>query len=133
MYKWDEQFSVGIQSIDNQHQEIFKQLHNLLEAMKQGQASSVTRQIILELERYAAIHFQKEEYFFQRFNYPGAAKHIREHQLFIQKLKEIKPEISSGKITLTIELLNFLKNWIEQHILVVDKEYSECFRENGLR
>jgi len=133
MYIWEEKYSVGVQSIDIQHEKIFRLLSHLLEAMKQGQASNVTTQIILELEQYSVIHFQKEEYFFHRFNYSGSAKHIIEHQYFIHKIAELKAELNSGTIALTFELLNFLKDWIEHHILEVDKEFSECFLQNGLK
>jgi len=133
MFQWEDKYSVGIQSIDDQHKEIFMLLNKLLEAMKMGYANDVTIQIIQELERYAVIHFQKEEYFFQRFNYQGSAEHITEHQNFIKKIAVLKSEINSGKMILTIELLRFLKDWIDHHILVVDKKYSECFRQNGLQ
>ena len=133
MYIWDDKYSVGIQSIDNQHKEIFKLLNDLLSAMKNGLANTVSTSIILELEKYAVIHFQKEEFFFKRFNYSGAEKHIIEHQLFIQKVNTLKADVKAGKIASTFELLNFLKNWIEHHILEVDKEYIECFNANGLK
>lgn len=133
MYNWELKYSVGIQSIDNQHKEIFKLFNRLLQALKQEQASSVTTQIILELEQYAVMHFQKEEFFFQRFAFSGTADHIKEHQLFIQKVTSLKSDLKTGKIALTFELLNFLKEWIEHHIMVVDKEYTECFQQNGLK
>ena len=133
MFQWEEKYSVGIQYIDKQHKELFGYLNKLLEAMKQGQASDVITPIILELEKYAVLHFQKEEYFFQRFNFRGAAEHIREHQNFKEKIASLKPELKSGEITLTIELLYFLEDWIDHHILIVDKQYSECFRKNGLK
>jgi hemerythrin-like metal-binding protein len=133
MLQWDEKYSVGITSIDNQHKELFKHLNNLLEAMKQGQANDVISQIILKVEQYAVNHFQKEEYFFQRFNFHGSAEHISEHQDFKNKIVSLKSDLKSGKITLTFELLNFLKDWIDHHILIVDKQYSECFRQNGLQ
>ena len=101
--------------------------------MKEGQASNVTSHIIQELEKYAILHFQKEEFFFQRFGFSGSADHIKEHQLFIQKVATLKSELKSGKIALAFELLNFLKEWIEGHIFLVDMAYKECFRENGLK
>lgn len=133
MFQWEEKYSVGIQSIDNQHKEIFKYLNELLQAMKDGKAENVTTQIILELAKYAKIHFQKEEFFFQRFNYPETVEHMREHQFFIEKVESFKSEFKAGKITLTFELLGFLKDWIDHHILEVDKRYMECFQKNGLR
>lgn len=133
MLKWEEKYSVGIKSIDQQHNQIFELINKLLESLKQGKASSVTTQIILELENYAVIHFQKEEFFFQRFNYEGAAEHIQEHRLFVTKIKALKADITSGKTVISFELLHFLKNWIEHHILTIDQKYSECFLKNGLR
>jgi len=133
MFQWDEKYSVGIQSIDSQHKDIFKHLSKLLEAMKQGQASDVITPIILDLEKYAILHFQKEEFFFQRFNFHGSVEHIKEHNDFTKKVASLKDDLRSGKITLSFELLNFLKEWIDHHILVVDKQYSECFRQNGLK
>lgn len=133
MFQWDDKYSVGVQSIDNQHKEIFDILSKLLNAMKMGQGNDVTTQIILELDRYAVIHFQKEEFFFKRFNYQGSAEHIIEHQDFTKKVAILKPDLKSGKMTVSFELLNFLKDWIDHHILVIDKQYSECFRLNGLK
>lgn len=133
MFQWDEKYSVGIQSIDSQHKEIFMHLNKLLEAMKQGQASSVITPIIFDLEKYAVLHFKKEEFFFQRFNFQGSVEHIKEHNDFTKKVTSLKDDLKSGKITLSFELLKFLKDWIDHHILVVDKQYSECFRQNGLK
>jgi hemerythrin-like metal-binding protein len=133
MFQWDEKYSVGIQSIDSQHKEIFAYLNRLLDAMKVGQADKVIYQIVIELEKYSIIHFQKEEFFFRRFNYSGTKEHIQEHQYFIQKVASLKSELRAGKNAFSIDLLNFLKNWIENHILVVDKAYSDCFLKNGLK
>jgi len=133
MFQWEAKYSVGIQSIDNQHKEIFRYLDKLLEAMKQGQASHVINEIVLELEKYARNHFQKEEYFFGRFNYPETDSHVAEHQNFNQKIALFKTDLKNSKNVSSFDLLNFLKEWIEHHILEVDKQYSECFRQNGLQ
>jgi hemerythrin-like metal-binding protein len=133
MFQWSEKYSVGVESIDKQHREIITSLGSLLEAMKQGRANEITPQTLLALEKYASLHFQKEEYFFERFNYPDKAKHIGEHRYFTQKIAQLKTDLSSGKITITFELLSFMKDWIEHHILVEDKKYMECFHQNGLK
>ncbi|MFA5329100.1 MAG: bacteriohemerythrin [Prolixibacteraceae bacterium] len=133
MLNWNEDYSVGIQSIDNQHKELISLLNRLLEAMKHGEANEVNNQILFDLEKYSLLHFQKEEYFFQKFKFAGSQAHIAEHQSFVKKIAIMKADLKSGKYVLTIELLQFLKNWIEHHILIVDKAYSEYFRQNGLK
>lgn len=133
MFQWNENYSVGIQSIDNQHREIIVLLANLLDAMRHGRANEITTKTVLDLEMYAKFHFQKEEFFFNRFNYPEKAKHIAEHQLFVQKIIQLRTDLNSGKITLAFELLSFMRDWIEHHILEEDKKYMDCFQQNGLK
>ena len=133
MIHWDEKYSVGVHSIDLQHQEIFRLINKLLDALKKGEALQVIYPIILELERYASIHFQKEEFFFQRFNYPETSEHIREHRDFIQQVTAFKTDCKAGNLTVSIKMLNFLNEWIQHHILEIDQKYSKCFLENGLK
>ena len=132
-YQWKEKYSVGVQSIDNQHKEIFRLLDKLFEALKSGQAAQTTIRIIAELENYAVIHFHKEKFFFRQFNYTGSAEHLQEHKQFIEKVASIKADAKSGKLASSFELINFLKTWIDHHILVVDMKYRECFHKNGLQ
>jgi len=133
IFRWDEKYSVGIQSIDEQHKEIFRVMDQLFQALKMGQASQSIEQIVTNLENYALTHFKNEEYYFSQFNYEGSKEHIKEHQLFIEKMASLKAQSQSGKLESSFELLHFLKVWIDHHILVVDMEYSECFKKNGLQ
>jgi hemerythrin-like metal-binding protein len=132
-YQWEEKYSVGVQSIDNQHKEIFRLLDKLFEALKSGQAVQTTIRIITELENYAVMHFHKEEFFFRQFNYNESGEHLQEHKQFIEKVAAIKADAKSGKLASSFELINFLKNWIDHHILEMDMKYRECFHKNGLR
>ena len=76
VYHWEEKYSVGVQSIDNQHKEIFKLLDKLFVALKSGQALQTAIGIITELENYAVMHFHKEEFFFRQFNYTEDRKSV---------------------------------------------------------
>lgn len=132
-YQWEEKYSVGFQSIDNQHKEIFKILDRLFEELKSGNAKESTIRIFTELQNYAAIHFHKEEFFFRQFNYANSANHINEHEQFLTKIMSFKNEVMAGNLHTYLELINFLKNWIEHHILSEDMKYRECFKKNGLK
>lgn len=133
MFIWDERYSVGIQEIDEQHKQIFAILDKLYNLLKVGQTDYVAAQIIPELEEYTIFHFEKEEQLLGRYHYSEVEEHIQEHENFKLRLREIKDEIRSGRVTLGFELMIFLKKWIDHHILVVDKHYSLCLKENGLK
>jgi hemerythrin-like metal-binding protein len=133
IFGWDEKYSVGIQSIDDQHKEIFRILDQLFLELKSGKAQQSILQTINELQIYASSHFHKEEYFFREFNFAESAEHIIEHQQFTEKIAALKADAKAGKLGSSFELLHYLKVWINHHILEVDMKYSEHFRKKGLR
>lgn len=133
IFKWDEKYSVGIQSIDDQHKEIFRLLDQLFQGLKSGKVSESVMEIIRDLENYAVIHFNYEESFFRQFNFESESEHIKEHQQFIEKIASVKADVIAGKLQSPFELLRYLKVWVDHHVLVVDMEYSDLFRKNGLR
>ena len=133
IFEWNEKYSVGIQSIDDQHKEIFRVMDQLFQALKTGQASQSIKQIIINLENYALIHFKNEEFYFNQFHYESSEEHIKEHQQFIEKIASVKADAQAGILESSFELLHYLKVWIDHHILVIDMKYSDCFKENGLQ
>ncbi len=122
--KWDDKFLTGVSEADNQHKKLVKLINELYDTMKQGKEQNIIGKIIDELAKYAIVHFSTEEKLMQKYGYPGLANHKREHEIFIQKVEEFKKEQAEGKITLSIKVLNFLKDWLINHIMGTDKEYG---------
>lgn len=129
MFKWDDRYSVGIQTIDEQHKEIFRILDKLYSLLKAGKSECLLKEIIPELENYTIFHFQREEFYFHKFSYIDSDKHIAEHENFIIKMKEMKSDIEMGRISLGFDLMLYLKTWIDHHILVIDKKYVESLKD----
>ncbi|HTP13088.1 MAG TPA: bacteriohemerythrin, partial [Bacteroidota bacterium] len=85
-----------------------------------------------ELVAYTKVHFQTEEDFFKKFAYPGYAQHKTQHDKLAQQVLDFQQQYKSGRSMFTIELMNFLKNWLSGHILGTDKNYSEFLNSKGL-
>lgn len=130
---WDNSFSVNVAEIDGQHQKLISMINDLHEAMKQGKGKEVTEKIINSLFNYTATHFQTEERYFDRFGYPETESHKQEHAAFVQKVSNFKDEFAKGKLGLSVEIMSFLSNWLQNHIKHSDKKYSQIFNENGLK
>ena len=133
LVKWDDSFSVKVTEIDRQHQKLVSMINELSDAMKQGKGKEILCKIINGLIRYTATHFNTEEKYFDRFRYPEADNHKKEHVAFVQKVSDFKSGFEEGKLTLTIDVMNFLSDWLRKHIKGADKLYSQCFNENGLK
>jgi hemerythrin-like metal-binding protein len=130
--KWNDEFSVKVTKIDNQHKKLVDYLNQLHDAMMKGQSKDTIGPILDSLKDYTIEHFKTEEDYFKQFNYQEAPIHIIEHNKFVEKVGKFKADFDAGNATLSIELMNFLKDWLVNHIKGSDQRYVECFTNNGL-
>ncbi len=133
LINWDGSLSVNIAEIDQQHQKLVSMINELNDAMKQGKSKDVLGKIVTGLISYTAIHFKTEEKYFAQYGYPDADSHNSEHSAFVQKVTDVKERFESGQISLSIEIMNFLRDWLQNHIKGTDKKYSHFLNEKGLK
>lgn len=130
---WNESFSVNVAEIDRQHQKLIGMVNDLNEAMKIGKGKEVLGKILSGLVSYTMIHFRTEEKYFDQFGFPETEHHKKEHATFIEKVSDFKNKFESRNLFLTIEVMDFLGDWLKNHIMGTDRKYSSFFNENGLK
>lgn len=81
---------------------------------------------------YAGAHFSTEETYMRRFAFPGYSNHKKEHDSFTRKALDLKARAERDEFILTFEVLQFLKDWLSNHIVGSDAGYSAHFNERGL-
>ncbi len=133
LIQWNEELSVKVVEIDRQHQKLIRMMNDLYSAMRQGKGTDVLGRILDELVDYSKEHFGTEEKYFERFGYPEASQHKKEHANFVRKVEQFKNDFQAGKVCLSVEVMTFLSNWLQNHIRQSDKRYQPVFHENGLR
>jgi len=122
LFTWSDQFSIGHNLIDSQHKEmvlIFNRLHS---SYNLGRDRPQSLEILLELASHTVKHFATEEELMLRYGYPHTQNHKAEHDKLIDELIEVKGKIEKKQLALSVELLQFLKNWLMKHILHADQE-----------
>jgi len=132
LVNWENNYSVNINKIDEQHKSWINLINYLHEAMKAGKAKEVLGDILDEVMNYTVYHFTSEEKLFEQYNFPNKVEHKKIHDEFVQRFKKIKQEFENGKNILSIELMTELKNWLTNHILNTDKEYSSFLNNKGV-
>jgi hemerythrin len=130
---WKEEYSMHIQEIDDQHKVIVELLNDLYDAFLRKEHENKTGEILSRLTDYAFMHFKLEEKYFLMFNYHEKVEHKLEHKKFVERVETFKEEFNKNKTALTYKIINFLRDWLSNHIMVSDKKYVPCFRENGLK
>ena len=133
LIEWTAGLTLGVQEIDNQHRRLVAMINDLNDAMRQGKGKDVMGKIIDGLIAYTATHFKLEEKYFDQFAYPEAYKHKSEHNKFVQKVSEFRAGFGKGKLGLSTEVMNFLSDWLKDHIQGSDRKYLPLFKSNGLK
>ena len=132
LFEWNAKFSVGIDSIDNQHKRLVGYINQLHDGIQQGKGAEVLTPILDGLLEYTIEHFKNEENLFVSTNYAENEKHREEHQALVLKVQYYRKLLSSGKATLSTDLLQFLKEWLMIHILGSDMKYKDHFLSRGI-
>jgi hemerythrin len=133
LIQWNNNLSVGIAEIDGQHQRLVKLINDLNDAMKVGKGKEITGKILNELTSYTLNHFATEEKYFDKFNYPESVAHKDEHSKFVQKVSAFKNDFEESRVSITIPIMNFLSDWLKNHIAVIDKKYQPFLTAQGLK
>ena len=129
---WQDSYSVNVKEIDDQHKTLIEMVNTLHEEMLSNKGREAQKKAICEMVRYATVHFDTEERYMRRFNFPEYPSHRAEHDTFSSKALDLKDRADHDGFILTLEILTFLKEWLQRHILGTDKKYSQHFNENGL-
>ncbi|MDW8003038.1 MAG: bacteriohemerythrin [Deltaproteobacteria bacterium] len=88
--------------------------------------------VLSELVEYTVYHFSAEEKLLEDHAYPGLAWHRRLHSELTEKTKNLRDRFNSGEYVISIEVMNFLKDWLTNHIGNVDKKYGEFLNAKGV-
>jgi hemerythrin-like metal-binding protein len=57
-------------------------------------------------------------------SYPDLGAHVAEHRKLTDTVEKLNREVKAGTVGLTVELMEFLQNWLRNHIMQVDRKYS---------
>lgn len=129
---WTDGLVLGIETIDSQHRWLVDQTNALHDEITQSTPNKEHIGHILEgLVEYTMNHFILEEEMFSRFGYPETTAHKAEHDKFTATAVELLHQFESGS-NVGDSALNLLKNWLQHHIMVVDRAYAPFMKANGV-
>lgn len=132
-FKWKEEYSVQIRQIDDQHKKLVELIKRLYKAINEGNTEEKLEKILSELVEYSQYHFDTEESYFRKFDFDGADDHIKEHHKFEDKVATFNKKFKNHEAEISFELVDFLEDWLLDHLVVMDQKYVKCFKEHGLK
>ena len=131
--KWQDEYSVGVKELDEQHQNMLNIINTLLIGQKDEYDAIKLSETISSLIHHAYIHFATEERYLVQTNYPDIKTHVLEHVGFIMKTLELSLKVKEGTKDNRLELLRYLKGWYSSHVLGSDRLYIPILKANGIK
>ena len=128
LISWNNSLTLGIESVDEQHQELVRIINALHAAMLAGKTKEVVGTVLGELVTYTQVHFKYEEQLFRRCKYVNIASHMAEHAGLTKQVLDFKNRFDRGEAILSIDLMEFLRDWLSKHILESDMQYVSALK-----
>ena len=133
MIELEDKHRVGISIINEVHKTFIGILNKAITAEKHSKGPNYVLGILDEMTEYALKHIQTEENYMKEFNFPGYLPHRNEHIDFTSSSIDYKNRVVGGDFQIINEILEYLKQWLINHVQVTDKKYIDCFKKNGLK
>lgn len=130
--EWNDRYSVGVAIFDDEHKKLIAIINELYEAVAAGVDKLSLQRVSDKLVDYTLMHFKHEEMYFDDWAYPGSAAHIASHAKLRQQVFDYRKQILEvDSKELALDMLDFLRDWLNHHIMVEDRKYGTFFANKG--
>ena len=131
LISWDESLHFGITTIDQQHRRLVDLVNKLYRAMRNRAGKTALGGILTELAQYTVDHFRDEEALMVKAGYEQLNAHKKEHEKLVGSVVDFQKKFQEGSATVSLDLMNFLSNWLLNHIKIVDRRYVSALKKIG--
>jgi hemerythrin len=130
---WSDVYLIGIPDIDEQHKGFFTAAHRLYEDILDREGKNAVADAIAFMRTYAEQHFETEEEFMRRHDYPGLKEHLMLHSAFFRRLDDLENDlmIFGPSQALADRALDITQDWLIDHIADEDMLYSLHIKAGG--
>lgn len=125
--KWKAEYSVGIETIDSQHKQIFSHLLAIENSLEKKDPWHVMRFLFVQLAEYMKFHFAVEEAILEIVRYPQLRDHTASHARLGEQLAELEEKVKGAGSG--ANLVSFFENWFIGHVLTSDRQYAAYVKE----
>lgn len=123
---WKENYRIGIDSIDNQHMELFRMAGELMKAIQQNADRSAFQNAIAFLKEYVVYHFAEEEAYQASVSYCAIEEHRKLHSAFTDTVLEFEKKLTASDYDMGVikELAGMLSAWLIYHVADADQKIA---------
>lgn len=125
VFEWSDDLSVGVKEIDEQHKRLIDFINGLHDSIEQGEKRESVEKFLDELVEYTEFHFSTEERLMYQYLYVSRLAHKEGHEHLLFQVRQLLHDLHKQTAPITWHTLEFLKEWLLDHILHADKLMGE--------
>ena len=125
---WKPEYNLGIHIVDEHHRGIVSTINSLYYGMQHKHGASLLKPITDMVYDYTRIHFEVEEYFLDKCNFPGIKGHRFLHTELMDELQKVGRQSILHRDP--YEFMDFLKQWWIDHICDKDRLFRDYLVNN---
>lgn len=126
---WQQEYNTGNAQVDGQHQQLFKIVNALHDAVVTSENIYTIQELLEALANHTIEHFQTEEALMMAVNYPDYDRHKHTHDYLLSKVDRLLLKFRDRNTeAVTTELTQFLTEWLAHHIKGEDQKMIRFFQ-----
>lgn len=123
---WNDNWLLGIESLDTDHREMAQLINRLAEADERTTSADRLDDLIARLRA----HFEREERFLEVIQYPRRDAHRREHRMHLAEFVDLRRRLPADQNeALDPASLSEIKDWFFNHVLTEDCHFAAYYHE----
>jgi hemerythrin len=126
--QWSDVHKIGHEKIDSQHRKLVGLVAELQHAIGTENESETASNTLKALVDYTQYHFQDEEALMASIGFSELERHKYQHRQLLEQVVEILTELRCGKPLEAEKLVDFLMDWLTDHILSEDTKIGVAIR-----
>jgi len=120
LIEWKDEYSVGVASVDHEHQELVATINELHDAMKTAVDHDTVVDALAQIYTQISAHFALEEKVMRDARYSAYPEHKLDHETLLDELRDIMDSVDDQGAYDEGELSQDLDRWFSDHFRTHD-------------
>ena len=132
--QWNENLSVGVELIDQQHRTLIERLDDFAAAVDDNRGATQIVKTLTFLIEYTEFHFDAEEKHMAESEFPGREEHHGMHEELKATLAGLEQDFREDGATAVLAgaIHKLMVNWLVKHIREVDTQFGSYLKDKGI-
>lgn len=120
LLKWKQEYSVGIQSMDDEHRKMIDLINVVYAKLESKSDADQIEQCLGDIFNTISMHFALEERLMRSHNYAEFDAHKEDHEELLDQIRDLMDEFVNDPDAGAVALEQQLSAWFEDHFATFD-------------